>query len=373
MRLAPPPEEPEEPGPVLEGLHPRHGARLPQDARSTQLGEFIAPTWQALVDGARYVDERLAEIFVERRARRRSSRTTSCAFPAIPASGPTVGADRLVQPARGEGSAAPARRSPACPLDDRSGWERLPRRVRARRSADAAVVLGVLRRARRAAAARARAHPRVAVAQPDALSGRARLPPQPPARADLAQPRDVRPRDRRRRGRRRKRDGRALVYLSLGSLGSADVELMQRLVAVLADTPHRYIVSKGPQHAKYELAGNMVGAEFLPQASVLPHVDAVITHGGNNTTTECMWFGKPMLVAADLLGPARQRAARARDRVRDPAADLRVRRDERARGCARARARGRAAACAVRRGRRAAPRRPGTALAADLIERLATS
>ncbi|MFI5100813.1 MAG: glycosyl transferase, partial [Actinomycetes bacterium] len=34
--------------------------------------------------------------------------------------------------------------------------------------------------------------------------------------------------------------GSALVYLSLGSLGSADVDLMRRLVSVLADTPHRY-------------------------------------------------------------------------------------------------------------------------------------
>jgi UDP:flavonoid glycosyltransferase YjiC (YdhE family) len=91
-------------------------------------------------------------------------------------------------------------------------------------------------------------------------------------------------------------DGRALVYLSLGSLGSADVPLMKRLVGELAETPHRYVVSKGPQHAEYDLPENMLGEEFLPQTSVLPHVDAAITHGGNNTTTECMWFGKPMLV-----------------------------------------------------------------------------
>jgi MGT family glycosyltransferase len=93
----------------------------------------------------------------------------------------------------------------------------------------------------------------------------------------------------------RDRDG-ALVYFSLGSLGSADVGLMNRTIEVLGRTPHRYIVSKGPLHHEVELADNMVGAEFLPQTRILPTVDAVITHGGNNTTTEAMHFGKPMVV-----------------------------------------------------------------------------
>jgi MGT family glycosyltransferase len=88
----------------------------------------------------------------------------------------------------------------------------------------------------------------------------------------------------------------ALVYFSLGSLGSADVNLMRRVIDCLAATPHRYIVSKGPLHAEIELAPNMWGAEFLPQTSIIPLVDLVITHGGNNTTTECLHFGTPMIV-----------------------------------------------------------------------------
>ena len=88
----------------------------------------------------------------------------------------------------------------------------------------------------------------------------------------------------------------ALIYLSLGSLGSADVDLMKRLIDVLGRTPHRFIVSKGPQHSEYELADNMVGAEFVPQTRIIPQVDLVITHGGNNTTTEAMHFGKPMIL-----------------------------------------------------------------------------
>ncbi|MDH6195834.1 MGT family glycosyltransferase [Mycobacterium frederiksbergense] len=90
--------------------------------------------------------------------------------------------------------------------------------------------------------------------------------------------------------------GSALVYLSLGSLGSADVSLMQRLINVLGETPHRFIVSMGPQADKITLADNMVGEQMLPQTKVIPLVDAVISHGGNNTTTETLHFGKPLIV-----------------------------------------------------------------------------
>ncbi|MFE3450669.1 glycosyltransferase [Nonomuraea sp. NPDC059194] len=92
------------------------------------------------------------------------------------------------------------------------------------------------------------------------------------------------------------RNDGGLVYFSLGSLGSADVELMQRVIDVLATTPHQYIVSKGPLHEEIKLADNMWGAEFLPQAKIIPQVDLVITHGGNNTTTEALHFGKPMIL-----------------------------------------------------------------------------
>jgi UDP:flavonoid glycosyltransferase YjiC (YdhE family) len=40
----------------------------------------------------------------------------------------------------------------------------------------------------------------------------------------------------------------------------------------------------------------MCGEGYLPQPAILPQVDLVITHGGNNTTCEALHHGKPMVV-----------------------------------------------------------------------------
>ena len=108
-------------------------------------------------------------------------------------------------------------------------------------------------------------------------------------------------------------DGR-LVYLSLGSLGSADVELMRGWSTSSRDTPHRFIVSKGPQHDEYELADNMWGEEYLPQPAILP-----AGRPRDHPRRQQHDHRVPPLRQADgraaaLLGPVRQRPARRRDR-----------------------------------------------------------
>ena len=87
-----------------------------------------------------------------------------------------------------------------------------------------------------------------------------------------------------------------LIYLSMGSIGSANVELMKRLVSILSKSKHRFIVSKGPFGDQIELPDNMWGKNYLPQIKILPIIDLIITHGGNNTITETFYYGKRILV-----------------------------------------------------------------------------
>jgi MGT family glycosyltransferase len=295
MRLAPSPEQEEEPGQFWKDFI-RDTAPVFRESTLEQLADFIAPTWQALLDGARYVDDRLAEIFAELEPDA-IVEDNVCAFPAIPASGrPWVRIVSCNPLELREPELPPA--FCGLPLADRSRWEEH------------------------------RAAYRTAIAEmqgefSDFCVSRG-APPLPegemihesswlnlylyPEEIDYPRSRplgeswhnlgsSVRTTDAPWSPPEELADGEGrLIYVSLGSLGSGDVPLMRRLVEALAATPHRYVVSKGPQHEEYELADNMVGEEFLPQVSVLPAVDLVITHGGNNTTTECLHFGKPMIV-----------------------------------------------------------------------------
>ncbi|MBA3691150.1 MAG: glycosyl transferase [Actinobacteria bacterium] len=86
-----------------------------------------------------------------------------------------------------------------------------------------------------------------------------------------------------------------VVYLSLGSLGCMDLGLMQGLIDALATTGHRTVVSMGPLGNQMTLGPNMYGGRFLPQPSILPQCDLLITHGGNNTVCEGFHFGLPMI------------------------------------------------------------------------------
>ncbi|XP_046917327.2 NDP-glycosyltransferase YjiC [Dermatophagoides farinae] len=87
-----------------------------------------------------------------------------------------------------------------------------------------------------------------------------------------------------------------LIYISLGTLASIRFDLIKKILMILSQTKYGFIVSKGRFDDGFKLPDNMFGAKHLPQTKVLPLVDLVITHGGNNTVTESLLFGKPMIV-----------------------------------------------------------------------------
>jgi MGT family glycosyltransferase len=295
MRLTPPSEESEDPGQFWKDFI-RDTAPVFRRPTIEQLEGFIAPTFQALCDGARYVNDRLTEILDEIRPDV-IVEDNVVSFPALPASGrPWV---RVVScnPTEIKDPAVPPPFS-GYPVADRSGWGEYREEF--------ARALGPLQRDFDEFC-RDRGAP--------ALDNLEFIHTSPwanlwiyPSEVDYARERPLGATWHNLESSVRGTDDEwslpeplasgddPLVYLSLGSLGSADVELMRSLIASLAKAPYRVIVSMGPQHDELELAPNMVGAEFLPQASILPQVDLVITHGGNNTVTECLHFGKPMVL-----------------------------------------------------------------------------
>jgi MGT family glycosyltransferase len=295
MRLTPPADEEEDPGQFWKD-YIRDTAPIFRKPTLDQLSGFIQPTFSALVDGARHVDEQLAEIFAEVEPDV-IVEDNVVAFPAVPASGRTWVRIASCHPAELKDPDVPPPFS-GYPADDRAEWPAFRdeyRRTHAELHAEfdefcrerGAPPLPELEFIHSSPALNLYLYPRE-VDYP-------RANPLGPGWHNLEA--CVRTTDAAWELPERLAGGDdPLLYLSLGSLASGDVELMQGLIGALAGRPYRVIVSMGPQHEQLELADNMTGAEFLPQTSILPEVDLVITHGGNNTVTECFRFGKPMVV-----------------------------------------------------------------------------
>ncbi len=295
MRLTPPPETEEAPGQFWKDFI-RETAPVFRKSTTEQLAEFIAPTFQALIDGAKYVDGRLMEILDELRPDL-VVEDNVVTFPALFAGGRPWARIDSCNPLEIKDPYLPPPFS-GLPTEDRSGWADFRDAYRAAHEEMHSDFDEFCRE--RGAPPLPRddfihASPTLNLyLYPDEVDYPRREPLGPTWHNLGASVRATDPDWR--LPAELGDDDEPLVYLSLGSLGSADVDLMRTLVAELAETPYRFIVSKGPQASEFDLAPNMVGAEFLPQTSVLPQVDLVITHGGNNTVTESLYFGKPMVL-----------------------------------------------------------------------------
>ncbi len=294
MRLTPPPETEEAPGQFWKDFI-RETAPVFRKSTTEQLGEFIAPTFGALIDGAKYVDAQLLEILGELEPDL-VVEDNVVTFPALFASGVPWARIDSCNPLEIKDPDLPPVFS-GLPREDRSGWGDFWDAYRAAHDEMHSDFDEFCRE--RGAPPLPRddfihASPTLNLyLYPDEVDYPRREPLGPTWHNLQA---SVRATDARWEMPEELAGEEPLAYLSLGSLGSADVELMRTLVAELAEAPYRFVVSKGPQADEFDLAPNMVGAEFLPQTSVLPQVDLVITHGGNNTVTESLFFGKPMVV-----------------------------------------------------------------------------
>jgi UDP:flavonoid glycosyltransferase YjiC (YdhE family) len=92
-------------------------------------------------------------------------------------------------------------------------------------------------------------------------------------------------------------DGRPLVYVTLGTVSNR-VDLMTGLLHMLAGLGVRLLVTVGPGVDPAALGPQPAGVrvwQWVPQAIVLPHCAAVVSHGGSGTLLATAALGLPQL------------------------------------------------------------------------------
>jgi UDP:flavonoid glycosyltransferase YjiC (YdhE family) len=93
-------------------------------------------------------------------------------------------------------------------------------------------------------------------------------------------------------------DDRPLVVVSLGTFMSTRVDVLERIAASLGKLDVRVAMAIGGNRPDDvgPLPDDWLVRASLPQVSLLEQAHLLVTHGGNNSITEALHFGVPMLV-----------------------------------------------------------------------------
>jgi len=89
-----------------------------------------------------------------------------------------------------------------------------------------------------------------------------------------------------------------LVYVSFGSFLSIRADVQARVVVALRRLDVRVALAIGSADRSVvgDLPSHWLVREYLPQVHLLRHAALAVTHGGNNSVTEALTCGVPMLV-----------------------------------------------------------------------------
>ncbi|MEM6371264.1 MAG: nucleotide disphospho-sugar-binding domain-containing protein, partial [Pseudomonadota bacterium] len=88
-----------------------------------------------------------------------------------------------------------------------------------------------------------------------------------------------------------------IIYLSFGSLGAIDTQLIKRMIATFSGFPARFFINVGTFLGSYsDVPDNVYLGEWFPQPSIVSQSDVFIHRGGNNSFCEALYFGVPSLV-----------------------------------------------------------------------------
>jgi MGT family glycosyltransferase len=91
-------------------------------------------------------------------------------------------------------------------------------------------------------------------------------------------------------------DDRPVVYVSFGSFLSARGDVLATVLHALRPLGLRVAVATGSATGLPDVPPDWLVRPYLPQVALLDRAAVAVTHGGNNSVTEALTAGVPMVV-----------------------------------------------------------------------------